>query len=102
MTALFPDLEPALRVFEVTVTLPAPPADDPQVPAGLASALERAASRTPASGVMSAWTAAKTIVCMAVRAADGAAAMVVALGVVREALGDEGIGTASVSAVPGT
>ncbi|HEX3957769.1 MAG TPA: hypothetical protein VHZ03_14220 [Trebonia sp.] len=80
-------MDARLRDWTVTVTLPGCPAA-PAVPAELTQALERSAAAAAASGVVSAWSAARTVVGMTVRAPGPAVAKGIALGVVAEACGD--------------
>jgi metal-sulfur cluster biosynthetic enzyme len=72
--------------WTVTVTLPGCPSA-PAVPAELTQALERSAAARAASRVVSAWSAARTVVGMTVRAPGPAAAKGIGLDVVAEACG---------------
>lgn len=74
--------------WTVTATLSGCPAA-PAVPAELTRALDRSAAARAASSVVSAWSAARTVIGMTVRAPDPMAARVIALSVAAEACGDE-------------
>lgn len=80
-------MDAQLRDWTVTVTLPGCPSA-PAVPAELAEALERSAAARSASSVVSAWSAARTVIGMTVKAPGPAVAKGIALYVVAEACGD--------------
>jgi hypothetical protein len=99
MTEIVPVITGRPRRFNVLITLPWRAGPDPSGPASIVTAIERAATLAPAGEVMVACTAAKTIVSMAATALDADSAGRVVEGIVREALGTEGMEAVKVNAV---